>query len=105
MIRALAIFTRNVPRAFLCTGTIPASIGGLINLQSLDLSRNSLEGTAYVCLVLDQCLHREWMRETGEKHRERIKAHAECSPRVPSGFSVTKAELQQLLPNCGRICV
>ena len=33
--------TRNVPRAFLCTGVIPASIGGLINLQTLDLSYNA----------------------------------------------------------------
>ena len=35
---------RNVPRAFLCTGTIPPSIGGLINLQTLNLGTNFLSG-------------------------------------------------------------
>ena len=38
------IFTRNVPCAFLCTGTIPASIGGLTNLQTLWLNGNALSG-------------------------------------------------------------
>ena len=37
---------RNVPRAFLCTGAIPASIGGLNNLQDLYLNNNELAGTA-----------------------------------------------------------
>ena len=46
--------TRNVPRAFLCAGVIPESIGKPINLQTLDLFNNNLSGTC-VYLVLDQC--------------------------------------------------
>ena len=39
---------RNVPRACLWpgTGAIPASIEGLINLQTLNLESNSLSGIA-----------------------------------------------------------
>ena len=36
--------TRNVPGAFLCAGVIPASIGGLSNLQFLLLDDNDLSG-------------------------------------------------------------
>ena len=43
--------TRNVPRAFLCTGTIPASIGGLINLQTLNLCNNRLSGMSVLSCV------------------------------------------------------
>ena len=59
--------TRNVPRAFLCAGAIPASIGGLSNLQTLDLRFNGRSGSSCVFLVLDQCLHREELRESGRK--------------------------------------
>ena len=47
--------TRNVPRAFLCTGVIPASIGGLSNLQTLWLQGNALTGPCSHCSVLNQC--------------------------------------------------
>ena len=46
--------TRNVPRAFLCAGAIPPSIGGLSSLQTLDLRFNGLSGSSCVFLVLDQ---------------------------------------------------
>ena len=42
----IRVHTRNVPRAFLCTGTIPTSIGGLSSLQTLDLRYNVLSGTS-----------------------------------------------------------
>ena len=47
--------TRNVPRAFLCAGAIPASIGGLSSLQTLRLDRNRLSGMSSCHLVLFQC--------------------------------------------------
>ena len=58
--------TQNVPRAFLRTGTIPPSIGGLSNLQTLILQTNRLSGTSSCYLVLDQCdtKRSQWRRES-----------------------------------------
>ena len=54
------------------TGGIPAEWGSMTNLKELHLANCCLDGES---LVYVQCLHREQMRESGGKRRERIWAH------------------------------
>ena len=100
-------FHAECSRAFLCTGTVPASIRALTNLQRLDLDGNAgLSGMSVVpCVCSVQ--HSDRIESTPLM---RLRASstimiAECSLHVFHPTTVTEEELQQYLPGCEGIFV
>ena len=88
--RRIRAYTRNVPGAFLSAGVIPASIGGLSNLQTLELQVNALTGPSSHCVVLNQCLHKEEQREAGRKsngtHTRNVPRACLCPGAIPASI-------------------
>ena len=44
--------------------TLASDISAVVNATKLDFSALNLEGPSCISLVLNQCLHREWTRES-----------------------------------------